>query len=100
MSNATGSRTATSGTGFLDPPVLTAEAQRMIREIRGFALLQGMRGAPPADIDALASMLSALSRFAAANADTIESVDLNPVLVMPEGEGVLALDALLVPRNT
>ena len=58
-----------------------------------------MRGAPPADVDALASMLAALSRFAAANGGTIESVDLNPVLAMPEGQGVLALDALLVPRN-
>jgi hypothetical protein len=44
-------------------------------------------------------MLAALSRFAAANADTVESVDLNPVLVMPAGQGVVALDALLVPRH-
>jgi acyl-CoA synthetase (NDP forming) len=84
---------------FRVAPFDTAEAQRMIREIRGFAVLQGIRGAPPADIDALASMLAALSRFAAANAGTIESVDLNPVRVMPEGQGVVALDALLVPRN-
>ena len=84
---------------FRVAPFDAAEAQRMIREIRGFAVLDGIRGAPSADVDALASMLAALSRFAAANAGTIESVDLNPVLVMPAGEGVVALDALLVPRN-
>jgi acetate---CoA ligase (ADP-forming) len=84
---------------FRVAPFDAAEAQRMIREIRGFAVLEGIRGAPSADVDALASMLAALSRFAAANAGTIESVDLNPVLVMPAGEGVVALDALLVPRN-
>jgi acyl-CoA synthetase (NDP forming) len=84
---------------FRVAPFDASEAQRMIREIRGFAVLQGVRGAPPADIDALASMLAALSRFAAANADMIESVDLNPVRVMPEGQGVVALDALLVPQK-
>jgi acyl-CoA synthetase (NDP forming) len=84
---------------FRVAPFDTAEAQRMIREIRGFAVLEGVRGAPPADVEALASMLAALSRFAAANAGTIESIDLNPVRVMPAGQGVVALDALLVPRN-
>jgi acyl-CoA synthetase (NDP forming) len=71
------------------------EALRMIREIRGHAMLEGVRGAPPSDVDALAKLLSDLSRFAAANADVIESIDLNPVLAMPEGCGVLPLDALL-----
>jgi acetate---CoA ligase (ADP-forming) len=75
------------------------EALRMIREIRGYALLEGVRGAPPADVVALAKLLSDLSRFAAANADVIESIDLNPVLAMPEGHGVLPLDALLEFRD-
>ena len=82
---------------FRAAPFDVAEAHRMIREIRGYALLEGVRGAPPSDIDALAEMLSALSRFAAANADIVESIDLNPVRVMPRGAGVIALDALLVP---
>lgn len=82
---------------FRVAPFDVAEAQRMIREIRGFAVLEGVRGAPPADVDALAAMLSRLSQFAADNADVIESIDLNPVLVMPRGEGVVPLDALLVP---
>lgn len=84
---------------FRVAPFDEAEAHRMIREIRGFAMLEGVRGAPPADIDALARMLATLSRFAAANADVVESVDLNPVLVMPEGRGAVPLDALLLLRR-
>lgn len=82
---------------FRVAPFDTAEAHRMIREIRGYAMLEGVRGAPPADVDALAAMLSALSRFAAANAGRIESIDLNPVRVLERGKGVVALDALIVP---
>jgi acyl-CoA synthetase (NDP forming) len=83
---------------FRAAPFGIGEAQRMIREIRGFAMLEGVRGAPPADVDALAGLLACLSRFAAANADTIQSIDLNPVRVMPKGQGVVPLDALIVPR--
>jgi acyl-CoA synthetase (NDP forming) len=75
------------------------EAHRMIREIRGYTMLEGVRGAPPSDVDALAETLAALSRFAAANAAQIDSVDLNPLRVLEEGKGVVALDALIVPRG-
>jgi hypothetical protein len=54
---------------FRAAPFDVVEAQRMIGEIRGFAILKGVRGAPPADVDALAAMLSRLSQFAADNAD-------------------------------
>ncbi len=84
---------------FRAAPFDVPEAHRMIREIRGFAMLEGVRGAAPSDIDALAKMLSALSAFAAANADTVESIDLNPVRVMEKGKGVVALDALIVPAR-
>jgi len=83
---------------FRAAPFDRSEAHRMIREIRGYSMLEGVRGAPPADIDALAAMLSALSRFAAANAAAIESIDLNPVRVLERGKGLVALDALIVPR--
>ena len=82
---------------FRIAPFDVEEACRMIREIRGYPMLEGVRGAAPADVDALAEMLSALSRFAAANADRIESIDLNPVRVLEKGRGVVALDALIVP---
>jgi acyl-CoA synthetase (NDP forming) len=81
---------------FRVAPFDADEARRMIDEIRGRAMLDGVRGAPPSDVDALAELLSALSRFAAAHGDRIETIDLNPVLVRPRGEGVAPLDALIV----
>lgn len=82
---------------FRVAPFDHSEALRMIREIRGFAMLEGVRGAPPSDIEALAQLLSQLSVFAASHAGQIDSIDLNPVVVLPQGQGVLALDALIVP---
>jgi acyl-CoA synthetase (NDP forming) len=82
---------------FRVAPFDHSEALRMIREIRGFAMLEGVRGAPPSDTEALAQLLSQLSVFAASHAGQIESIDLNPVVVLEQGKGVLALDALIVP---
>ncbi|USG60729.1 acetate--CoA ligase family protein [Sneathiella marina] len=72
------------------------EAHRMIDEIQGRAMLDGVRGAPPSDIEALAEALSKLSVFAATNADTIETIDVNPFIVLPNG--AVAVDALIVPK--
>ena len=80
-------------------PVDLAEAKRMIAELKGARRLEGTRGRPRCDIDALAGAVAALSRFAAAHADVVESVDVNPFVVLPEGEGGLALDALIVERG-
>lgn len=77
-------------------PFGPGEAHRMIDEIQGRAMLDGVRGAPPADIDALAEALSRLSVFAAANADRLETIDVNPFIALPNG-GV-AVDALIVPK--
>ncbi|WP_420562005.1 acetate--CoA ligase family protein [Thalassobaculum sp.] len=74
------------------------EAKRMIAELKGAKIYGGVRGAPPADVDALAELLAKVSVFAASEGDRIESVDLNPVRVLPKGEGCVALDALIVPR--
>ncbi len=77
-------------------PFGRAEALAMIREIKGYALLQGARGAPPCDIDALADALAALSRFAHARREDFSSVEINPLLALPEGQGVVALDAVVI----
>ena len=82
---------------FRVAPFGVEEAHRMIDEIRGRAILDGVRGAPAVDIEALAKAISTLSIFAAANADTIETIDINPFLVLPEG--AVALDALIIPRK-
>jgi acetate---CoA ligase (ADP-forming) len=75
------------------------EAHRMIDEVRGRALLDGVRGQPAADVDALALGLCQLSVYAAAHADVIESIDINPFLVMAKGEGAVAVDALILSRT-
>jgi len=73
------------------------QALSMIREIKGYALLQGARGTPPCDIEALADALVALSRFAYARRNDFSSVEINPLLALPQGSGALALDAVLIP---
>lgn len=70
-------------------------AEKMIRSIKGAPLLLGARGRPSVDIKALASMLSRLSAFAVAAGDRLQSIDINPVLAMPEGQGAWALDAVI-----
>jgi acetate---CoA ligase (ADP-forming) len=84
---------------FRAAPFGRDEAYRMIRGIRSFRILEGVRGRPPADIDALAAALARLSAVAAAHADTIETIDVNPFLVRAKGQGAVALDALVIPRK-
>jgi acetate---CoA ligase (ADP-forming) len=70
-------------------------AETMIRSIKGTPLLLGARGRQPVDIPALAEMLAKLSTFAAAAGDRLLSIDLNPVLAMPAGQGAFAVDAVI-----
>jgi len=70
-------------------------AETMIRSIKGAPLLLGARGRPRADVKALAEMLSRLSAFAVAAGDRLQSIDLNPVFAMPEGQGAFAADAVI-----
>ena len=77
-------------------PVDAAEAHEMLRNLRGRRILDGVRGAPPADVDALVELLVAVSRLAAAAGDALEALDLNPVIVHPRGEGVSVVDAGIV----
>jgi hypothetical protein len=71
------------------------EAHRMIDELQGRRILDGVRGRPPSDIDALARSVALLSRFGLANAGRLRGVEINPLLVRPEGLGCVMLDALL-----
>ncbi len=70
-------------------------AETMIRSIKGAPLLLGARGRKPADVKALAEMLSRLSGFAVAAGERLQSIDLNPVFAMPEGQGAFAADAVI-----
>ncbi len=72
-------------------------ALQMIREVKSYPLLAGARGRPEADIEALAEALSRLSVFAAAQGDAFGSIEINPLIVLPKGQGVIAVDALVTP---
>jgi acetate---CoA ligase (ADP-forming) len=82
---------------FARAPVTEAQARAMLDQLRGRALLDGVRGAPPVDRGALAALIASVSRFAAANAGRIASLDLNPVLAGPDG--AVAVDWLLCPAT-
>jgi acyl-CoA synthetase (NDP forming) len=82
---------------FRVAPFGPSEAMRMIHELRSLPMLQGARGAEPVNLDALAKMLSRLSQFAAVNADSFESIDINP-FVARKDDGV-ALDAVVQPKG-
>ena len=80
---------------FRLPPLGLAEAHDMIREIRTYPLLAGARGRPKADVAALAGAIVALSRLALDFRDEVDEIEFNPLMVLPEGQGVLAVDTLV-----
>ncbi len=84
---------------FVPVPIGPDEAQALLSELRGAALLDGVRGAPPADRTALANLIAALSHFAADHADQIDEIDLNPVILHPQTQGLTIVDALIVKRQ-
>jgi acyl-CoA synthetase (NDP forming) len=75
------------------PPVTEEQALALLRELTGWAVLAGARGQQPRDVAALAALVSRFSAAVAADAGTVTTVDLNPVMVFPAGGGVLAVDA-------
>jgi acetyltransferase len=77
-------------------PIEREEAVRMIQEVRGCPLLTGARGRPKADIPALAETLVKVSRMAVALGPRLEQLDINPLVVLPQGSGVKVADALVI----
>jgi acyl-CoA synthetase (NDP forming) len=80
-------------------PVSTFEAAAMLRQLKAAPLLDGFRGAPVADVPALAQLIAQISQLAAGYARDIAEIEINPVLVHLEGEGVTIVDALVVPTG-
>lgn len=77
-------------------PDLTREGIKAeLLKLKMAALLTGFRGAPPVDLDAVAGVVEALARLLVAE-PSIREIDLNPVVVYPQGEGAVALDALIL----
>jgi acyl-CoA synthetase (NDP forming) len=74
-------------------PLEPKDAREMVREIKGFAILEGVRGQPGADLAALEGLILRVSKFIEAHPE-VEELDLNPVLAYPDG--ALAVDARIV----
>ena len=85
---------------FRVAPFGEAEARRLIAETRADKVLRGTRGKGPFDVATLAAALSRLSAFAAKHGDRIESAEINPFVVLPEGRGAVALDAVIVATES
>jgi len=80
-------------------PVSETQAMAMLRSLKAFAVLDGARGRRRTDLKAAARAITALSRFAVAQANAVSEIDINPLLLKADGEGAVALDALLVPHT-
>ncbi|HVC51826.1 MAG TPA: acetate--CoA ligase family protein [Stellaceae bacterium] len=81
---------------FAPVPLSHDDARDLLGELKGAALLDGVRGALPSDKEALAELMVAVSRFAADHRDAIAEIDLNPVIVHETGAGLTVVDALIV----
>ncbi|MFF9865255.1 acetate--CoA ligase family protein [Streptomyces sp. NPDC013953] len=80
------------------PPFGEDQARAMLGELRGRALLDGVRGAPPRDVDALVEVVLRVQRMALELGDDLAELDINPLMVLERGQGAVALDALAVCR--
>jgi hypothetical protein len=78
------------------PPIGRAEARQMIERLRSYPLLVGYRGRPRCDLDALTESIVAFSEMVLALGDRLEEAEINPLFVLPEGQGVRAADGLAV----
>jgi len=77
------------------PPVSAERAHDRLQRLRGWPLLAGLRGQPAADIAALSDAIATVSNLALAHRDRIVALDINPLIVHPEGHGVHAVDVVI-----
>ncbi|MCL4465354.1 MAG: acetate--CoA ligase family protein [Chloroflexi bacterium] len=80
-------------------PLEVSEAAQLLQKLRGYQLLTGARGTTKRDLASLYEALAAVSRMAAALEGVAAEIDVNPLLVLPEGQGVKAVDALITLRS-
>jgi acetate---CoA ligase (ADP-forming) len=76
-------------------PVTAAEVERAVKSLRVATLMEGFRGKPKGDIAAAVAAVLAVARYAEVNQDVLAELDINPLIVRPEGKGVVAVDALV-----
>jgi acetyltransferase len=80
------------------PPISSLMAEEMIGEIQGAPLLKGFRGKPGGDLTALVDTLVQVGRLATDWSHAVRSLDINPLLVLPDQQGVIAVDSLIELR--
>jgi acyl-CoA synthetase (NDP forming) len=85
---------------FAAPGFDHARAEQLIESTRVNALLNGYRGDGPYDRAAVVDALVAVGRLAAEAGDAIESLDINPFVALPAGQGAFALDALIIAKGS
>src|SRR5688572_11326697 len=78
-------------------PVSVEDANAMIDEVKGLAVIRGYRGMPKGDRKALATAVSVFSQMAFI--DGVTEAEINPLIVKREGEGVVAVDGLIVRKS-
>jgi acetyltransferase len=79
-------------------PVDAREAREMLRELRGYRVLEGVRGQQPRDIDALVQAMLGLSEIFAAHRNHLSDLEINPLILGPQGRGAAAVDVRMVWR--
>jgi acyl-CoA synthetase (NDP forming) len=87
-----------SDVAFGVPPFTRRWAERMVSGIKAAPLLAGARGRPAGDVPALVDAVMNVQRLALEAGDEIAELDINPLMVLPAGRGVVAVDALVIPR--
>jgi acetate---CoA ligase (ADP-forming) len=80
-------------------PITQAEARTMLSDVKGARVLHSFRGRPQADIEALTQALVHVSHLAVQLDGRLAELDINPLLVLPAGRGVKAVDALVVFKD-
>ena len=76
-------------------PVTLAQAREMIAEVKGLVVIQGFRNLPRGDVDALAHAIVAMSQLALVASPVVMEAEINPLIVRAQGDGVVAVDAVL-----
>lgn len=79
-------------------PVDERDAREMLQELRGYKILQGVRGQPPRDVDALVRAMAGLSAVFAGHRNQLSDLEINPLMVRPQGGGVAAVDVRPVKK--
>ncbi len=83
---------------LLPADMTPAQIAEEMKRLKGAALLDGLRGSPPVDIAAVSEAVSALAQWVLAHPEVVE-VDINPLIALPRGQGVIALDAVFVASD-